>query len=56
MKRAAFKLQPSKGGWIRTTLAPVNDKTEARFGIVDTLMLMALVAAVIIIARFVLAH
>jgi hypothetical protein len=56
MKRAAFKLTPSKGGWIRTTLAPLNDKRAARFGITDVLMFLALVAAVIGVARVLLAH
>jgi hypothetical protein len=56
MKRAAFKLHPTKGGWIRTTIAPINDKREARFGVLDILMFMALVAATIAIARLILAH
>jgi hypothetical protein len=56
MKRAAFKLHPARGGWIRTTLAPINDKREARFGIIDTFMFMGLVAIVITVARLILAH
>lgn len=57
MKRAAFKLNPTKGGWIRTTIAPINDKQhEARFGVMDMLMFMALIGTTIAIARVVLAH
>jgi hypothetical protein len=56
MKRAAFKVDPSKGGWIRTTLAPLNDKHASRFGIADVLMFFALVAAVVGVARVLLAH
>jgi hypothetical protein len=56
MKRASFKLNPVKGGWIRTTLAPINDKREARFGVIDTFMFMGLVAIVITVARLILAH
>lgn len=56
MKRAAFKLHPARGGWIRTTLAPINDKHEARFGVIDTFMFMGLVAIVITVARLIIAH
>jgi len=56
MKRAAFKVQPAKGGWIRTTIAPINDKQEIIFRPVDVLMLMALVAGIGAIARLYLAR
>jgi len=56
MKRAAFKLQPAKGGWIRTTIAPINDKQSIPFRAMDIVMLMALVAGVAAIARLYLAR
>ena len=56
MKRAAFKVQPGKGGWIRTTIAPINDRREATVGFADVLMCMALVAGMITLARILLAH
>ena len=56
MKRAAFKLHPAKGGWIRTTLAPMNDKREARFGAIDMFMFFALVAVVVAVARVLIAR
>jgi hypothetical protein len=56
MKRATFKLQSVRGGWIRTTLAPLNDKRESTFGVVDAVMFTAVVAVVIAAARVFLAH
>ena len=56
MKRAAFKLQSVRGGWIRTTLAPLNDKRESTFGIVDALIFTTVIAVVIAAARLFLAH
>lgn len=56
MKRATFKLAPGKGGWIRTTIAPLNDKREARFGVMDVLMFFTLVTVVVAIARVLIAR
>ncbi|HWW01914.1 MAG TPA: hypothetical protein VNZ64_19600 [Candidatus Acidoferrum sp.] len=56
MKRAAFKLAPCKGGWIRTTIAPLNDKREARFGTVDVVMFSMLVTAIVAVARLLIAR
>jgi len=56
MKRAAFKVLPAKGGWIRTTIAPVNDKHSGTFGLADVVMFSALVLAVVTVARILIAH
>jgi len=56
MKRADFKVLPGKGGWIHTTLAPVNDKHSSSFGLTDIVMLSALVLGVIAVARLLIAH
>ena len=56
VKRAAFKLDTGKGGWIRTTLAPLNDKRQARFGAVDMFMFLALVTTVVAVARVLIAR
>jgi hypothetical protein len=56
MKRATFKLVPAKGGWIRTTLSPINDKHEARFGFMDLTMFLALTIGTVALARVLLAH
>ncbi len=56
MIRAIFKAGPKKGGFIRTTLAPVNDKSDDRLGFLDVAMLLALVGGGIAIMRYLLAH
>ncbi len=56
MKHAGFKVQPDRGGWLRTTLCPINDKHESNFGLADILMFGALVCATIAIARVLIAH
>jgi hypothetical protein len=56
MKRADFKVLPDKGGWIHTTLSPINDKHSGSFGIGDVIMLSALVFGVIMVARLFIAH
>jgi len=56
MKRADFKVMPGKGGWIRTTIAPVNDRHAGSFGLVDVVMFSGLVLAVIVVARVLIAH
>lgn len=56
MKRAAFKLHPERGGWLRTTIAPINDKDQPIFGVVDVVMLVSLVLMVVALARLLLAR
>lgn len=56
MKRATFKLDTCRGGWIRTTIAPLNDKREGRFGAVDAVMFFTLVGAVVAVARLLIAR
>src|SRR5258706_11275485 len=56
MIRAIFKAGPKKGGFIRTTLAPVNDKSDDRLWFFDVAMLLALVGGGIAIMRYLLAH
>jgi hypothetical protein len=56
MKRAEFKVLPDKGGWIRTTIAPINDKHSAQFGLIDVVMFSTLVIAVVSLARLLIAH
>ncbi len=56
MKRAAFKVQPDRRGWLRTTLAPVNDHQKLPFRLADVLMFFITVGLLIAIARVVIAH
>lgn len=56
MKRAEFRANPGKDGWIRTTIAPVNDKESGTFGLTDIVMISALVFAVVALARVLIAR
>ncbi len=56
MKRAVYKVQPSKNGFIRSTLCPVNDRRELRLTWGDLLTLAALVIGGLALARVLLAH
>ncbi len=56
MKRAVFRLDAARGGWLQTTIAPVRSKQQVRFGLFDALMFLALVAASVGVARLLLAH
>ncbi len=52
----AFKVQPERGGWLRTTLCPINEKHHSVFGIGDIVMFAAVVCATVAIARVLIAH
>ncbi len=53
---STFRLQTGKGGFIRTTLCPVNDRRGTRFGLVDIIMFFSLIAGSVAVARVLLAH
>jgi len=55
VKKAVFRAESGKeGGFIRTMLAPVNDKREPRFSWFDLAMLLALIIGAVFLARLVL--
>jgi len=56
MKHAAFKVQPGKGGWIETTVAPIHQRQMVTFRKGDMLLLMALVTVVVAVARVFIAR
>jgi hypothetical protein len=56
VKKAAFRIAAGHRGFIQTTLAPVQDRTETKFGLGDVLTLAALVIGGLALARLVLAH
>ena len=56
MKHSSFKVRSERGGWIRTTLAPINDRTAYVFGTKEFLMLMGIFGLVVTVARVCLAH
>jgi hypothetical protein len=56
MNRAIFKAGPKKGSFIRTNLAPISDRNDDRLGVLDVVLLIALVGGGIALMRFLLAH
>ena len=56
MKQRSFKLQSERGGWIRTTLLPINDRTNVVFGAKEFAMFVGIVTLVVAVARVCLAH
>jgi hypothetical protein len=50
--KAIFKADSSKGGFIRSTIAPVNDRKEPGFGAWDAMELTALVFSVLLVMRY----
>jgi hypothetical protein len=56
VKKAAFRVVRAGSGFIRTTLCPINNRRESRFGIWDTVEVVVLVAGVVLAMRFLLAH
>lgn len=56
MNRAHFKVLPAKGGWIRTTIAPINERHVVAFGLRDVMFFSALLLGVITVARILIAH
>jgi hypothetical protein len=56
MKRAVFRLDTGRGGWVRNTLAPINDKHETRFNLADATLFLTLLAVTVTVMRVFLAH
>ena len=56
VKKAVSKGEPVRNGFIRRTLAPVNDKQEPTFGPLDAVLILALVTGSVAVARYLLAH
>ena len=50
----SFKVDRSKGGFLRGTLAPVDYSREPRFGFWDGVEVVALVLGIILVMRFLL--
>jgi hypothetical protein len=47
-----FKAEAGKSGFIRSAIAPVNDRRAARFGILDALELLTLVIGIVLVMRY----
>jgi hypothetical protein len=56
VKKAVFRAESGKNGFIRATLTPVNDKNPTKFGWWDMITLAALIAGGLALARVLMAH
>jgi hypothetical protein len=56
MKRALFRVDAGKGGFIRTTLSPVNEKSGPRLHVLDVVMVLALILGAVAVARVLVAR
>lgn len=56
MNRMLLKLGLGRAGWVHTTLTPIHDKHESRFGMLDFFLLATLIATVTALARLLIAH
>jgi hypothetical protein len=54
--KAIFRADCSRGGFISSTLAPCNDKREARFSMLNGLVLIGLLFGLATMVRLLLAH
>jgi hypothetical protein len=54
--KVIYRADKTKRGFISSMLAPVNCRQEPRFGVRETLMVMALVGGTVALMRFLLAH
>jgi hypothetical protein len=56
MKRLNFRTAPGKGGFIRTTLAPIHAQDDLGFDLKDLTKLLLLIFGCLAVARFLVAH
>ncbi|HYG33293.1 MAG TPA: hypothetical protein VEC99_00825 [Clostridia bacterium] len=56
MNRSFSKAQPEKGEWMRSTLTTIDHKGDSECGVTGALMLIALVFAVVGLARVLIAQ
>ncbi len=56
VNKAVYKADPSRGGFIQATLAPVNRVHEPRFYPLDAVMILALILGTVAVMRYILAH
>jgi hypothetical protein len=56
VKKAVFKTDPARGGFISASIAPISRKNQRRFGPFDAVMFVALIVATIALMRLLLAR
>lgn len=56
VKKVVFRAEPGKNGFIRSTLTPLSNRRELKFGWWDMVTLAALVVGGLALARVLMAH
>jgi hypothetical protein len=56
VKKAVMKTEPLKGGFIGSTIAPVNERHGLRFGFWDAVEIIILIVSLLFVMRLILAH
>jgi hypothetical protein len=56
MKKAVFRADPDRGGFITSFITPVNSKPVHRFTPIDAMLLTTLVFGLVMTMRFLLAR
>ena len=56
MPKVIYKADETRRGFISAMLAPVNCKREPRFGVRETLLVMALILGILALMRLLLAR
>src|SRR5207237_4302917 len=56
VKKVVFRAQPGRDGFIRSTLTPLQQKQQTRFGWWDMVTLAALIVGALALARVLMAH
>ena len=56
MAKVVYKADGSRRGFISAMLAPVNCRQEPRFGVRETLLVMALIFGIVALMRLLLAR
>jgi hypothetical protein len=56
MKKAIFRADPNKGGFITAFLSPVNSKTPPRFKAIDALLIIGLIVGLLVLMRVLVAR
>ena len=56
VKKAVFRADPNKAGFITSFISPVNTKTPPRFTALDALWILSLFVGLIMTMRFLVAR
>jgi hypothetical protein len=56
VKKAGFRADPNKGGFITSFITPINSKHRPRFTAFDAGLIIALIVGLLMVMRVLVAH